>query len=268
MPTRVTATQPNEPISALFIRPQSAGPYPAVLYIHAHGHRYAIGAEELLDGRPALPCGAYAPDLAASGMAALCLDLPCFGARQHHSESALAKRLLWQGDTLFGVMLRELAGALDYLATRADVDATRIGALGLSMGATLAWWLAALDERVRAVAELCCLAEMARLIERGAHDLHGLYLTVPGLAAHHTTQDIAALIAPRPHLCAIGRLDPLTPEAAVDPLLDHLRGVYSAMGAADAFETVIEHDSGHVETPKMRRAVLTFLQRHLHAVAG
>ena len=38
---------------------------------------------------------------------------------------------------------------LDYLAARPEVDAARLGTLGLSMGSTMAWWLAALDERVR-----------------------------------------------------------------------------------------------------------------------
>jgi dipeptidyl aminopeptidase/acylaminoacyl peptidase len=42
------------------------------------------------------------------------------------------------------------------------VDAGRIGAMGLSMGATHAYWLAALDDRVAAVAHLCAFAEHGR----------------------------------------------------------------------------------------------------------
>jgi dipeptidyl aminopeptidase/acylaminoacyl peptidase len=50
-------------------------------------------------------------------------------------------------------MLGDLAAGLDALAADPDVDAgTRIGAMGLSMGATHAYWLAALDDRVAAVA--------------------------------------------------------------------------------------------------------------------
>jgi predicted esterase len=40
--------------------------------------------------------------------------------------------------------------ALDYLATRADIDPTRIGALGFSQGAMHALYLSAVDPRVRA----------------------------------------------------------------------------------------------------------------------
>ncbi|MCP4305243.1 MAG: alpha/beta hydrolase, partial [bacterium] len=41
-------------------------PVPALLYCHAHGDRYSIGREELLDSRPALQ-GPYAADLVERG---------------------------------------------------------------------------------------------------------------------------------------------------------------------------------------------------------
>ena len=65
------------------------------------------------------------------------------------------------------------------------------------MGATLAFWLAALDPRMKAVAHLCCFADLETLVASGAHDLHGLYMTVPGLLAVARTGEIAGLIAPR-----------------------------------------------------------------------
>lgn len=261
--TRQSPAWPGEPIPATFIRPPGPGPFPAVLYIHAHGGVYEIGRSELLDGRPMLASGAYAAPLLAQGLAVLAIDLPCFGERRHWTESALAKRLLWQGDTLFGVMLRELAAALDHLMARPDIDASRIAAMGGSMGATLAWWLAALDERVRAVVDICCLADLMTLIEGGGHDRHGIYMTVPGLLPEHPTASIAARIAPRPHLVCIGALDPLTPPLAVERVLVPLRAAYTAQGADSALEVLIEPASGHVETPAMRRTVLAFLAAQL-----
>lgn len=55
--------------------------------------------------------------------------------------------------------------AMDYLASRPDVDDQRLGALGMSMGSTKAWWLAALDARARLYMEVCCLTDYEELIK-------------------------------------------------------------------------------------------------------
>jgi hypothetical protein len=238
---------------------------PAVLAIHAHGGRYHIGADELLQGRPALRAPAYGEAFAAEGVLSLMIDLPCFGARQHHSEQTLAKALLWQGQTLFGAMLAELFGALDVMSGMPEIDPARLGAFGLSMGATLAFWLGALRPEVKAVAHLCCFADLATLVESGAHDLHGLYMTVPGLLPAFRTGEIAGLIAPRPQLACMGLVDPLTPPLAVERGVADLRAAYAAAGASERLSTLVSPDTGHVETPAMRAAVLDFFRRELHA---
>jgi hypothetical protein len=105
---------------------------------------------------------------------------------------------------------------------------------------------------------MCAYAEFATLIETGAHDLHGIYLTVPGLLNIASNGEIAGLIAPRPQFIGIGDLDPLTPPAAVDKALAETRTEYAQAGAADALIVHREAASGHVETPAMRAAVLDF----------
>ena len=45
--------------------------------------------------------------------------------------------------------------------------------------------LAALDDRIKAVAHLCCFADYDTMIELGAHDGHGHYMTIPGLAGRN-----------------------------------------------------------------------------------
>ena len=102
------------------------------------------------------------------------------------------------GRSLAGQMLGELASALDWLAAGPGTDPARIGVFGLSMGATLGYWLGAVEPRVAAVAHLCCFADFGPLVASGAHDLHGIYLTVPGLLAMASNGEIAGLIAPRP----------------------------------------------------------------------
>lgn len=257
----------GEDVPAIFVRPHRAGRHPAVLYCHAHGARYEIGARELTEGRPALLAPPYAEALATAGIAALCVEMPTFGARAARAESPLAKALLWRGETLFGLMLRELAGGLDHLVARPDVDATRIAAFGASMGATHAFWLAALDTRIAAVAHMLSFADLDLLIDGGGHDLHGIYMTVPGLCAAFRTGEIAALAAPRPQLACVGALDPLTPPAAVARAAQDAASGYARAGAADAWRLLEAPGSGHVETPAMRDAVLAFLARTLRPAA-
>lgn len=242
------------------MRPDGAGPFPAVLYCHAHGARYDIGRSELAHGRPALLAPPYGRLLAEAGYLVACFDMAGFGERQAEgTEGMLAKAALWRGRTLFGQMLAELSAALEYLAVRADVDAGRIATFGISMGATHAYWLAALDARVAATAHLCAFANIDGLIAAEQHDLHGIYMTVPGLLIHCDMGDVAALVAPRPQLVGAGGTDPLTPPQALDPALARLRNVYHRAGADDRLTSIVSPETGHAETPEMRRAVLDFL---------
>ena len=255
-------TDAGEPVRGLLTRPPGAGPHPAILYIHAHGGRYEIGASELTDGRTALQ-GPLGPVFADRGYVSLAIDLPCFGERATVTESAASKALLWRGRSLAGQMLGELSSALGWLAARPDVDPARMGAFGISMGATFGYWLAAVDLRIACVVHQCCYADFATLIEGGNHDLHGIYLTVPGLLDIASNGTIAGLVAPRPQLACIGDLDPLTPPEAVDRALVETRAIYAASAAPEAFELCREAAFGHQESPSMRDMTLGFLARTL-----
>ena len=225
--------------------------------------RYDIGAGEVVRGRPALH-GPLGPVLARAGFRVLAIDLPCFGGRAPHaSEGAAAKAALWRGGSLAGQMLGELASALDWLAADPGTDPRRIGVFGLSMGATLGYWLAAVEPRIAAVAHLCCFADFEALVESGAHDRHGHYLTVPGLLRIASNGEIAGLIAPRPQFVGLGDADPLTPPAATEPALAALRAAYAAAGAEAALRVHREPAAGHEETPAMRQALLEFLAEAL-----
>jgi len=252
-------TASAEPVRGFFCQPAGEGPYPAVLVIHAHGNRYDIGAGELLQGRPALqdPLG---PLLASRGIAALCLDMPCFGARAGVTEMAAAKAALWRGRSLAGQMLGECASALDWLSGQPGIRSDRIGVFGISMGATLGYWLAGVDDRVRVLAQECCLADFGALIATGAHDLHGIYLTIPGLLEVASNGAIAGMVAPRAQFIGIGDTDPLTPPGAADVALDEVKAAYAAGGRLAIHREPL---TGHVETPAMRAAMLAFLADEL-----
>lgn len=251
----------GETIPALFLHPRDPEtPVPAVLYCHAHGNRFDFGMAELMESRGSLQ-GAYGPALQALGIASLCLEMPAFGARQNRSESERAKKHLWNGTTLFGQMLEELAAGISFLADHADVDETRIGALGFSMGSTHAWWMAALDKRVKASVALCSFADLDCLTKTPAHDGHGIYMTVPGLLKTFSTGQIAGLAAPRALMIGVGLQDWSTPEPCFTKARAELETAYS--DAPEALHFHIEPDMGHVETPAMRQASLDFLEAHL-----
>lgn len=250
-------------VRALLTRPAGGGgPFPAVLYGHSHGGRREIGANELMDGRSYL-LSPFGPLLARAGYVTLCMDMPTFGDRHHTEESAAAKAHIWYGTSLIGQMVSEQAAALTYLSSREEVDPARIGAFGISLGSTLAYWHAALDLRLAAIAHLCCYADYATLVELGAHDNHGIYLLVPGMLRHISTGEIAGMVAPRPQLICLGDQDELTPPLSIERALAVTRPMYERAGAPDALEVFIQAGVDHRETPEMHEKVMAFFGREL-----
>ena len=252
-----------ESVPAYFVRPsEQNGPLPTILYNHAHGLNYELGKDELLVGRKELWETPYAEELTRKGYAALCFDTWAFGERQGRTESEVFKQMLWSGQVMWGMMVYDSLRAIDYLVSRPDVDADRLGTLGLSMGSTMAWWVAALDTRIKACVDICCLTDFEALIDTRGLDGHGLYYYVPGLLKHFTTAQVNALIAPRPHLGLAGNYDPLTPPAGLDRIDAELRQVYAEEGAPDAWR-LLRCETGHFETAAMRMEILSFLQQWL-----
>ena len=250
-----------EPVPAYFTRPlEGRGPYPVVLYNHYHDN--TLGKKELIEPGPGIVKPSYAEALARGGIAALCIDHWNFGERRGRAESELFKEMLWRGQVLWGMMIYDNLRAFDYLLSRDDVDRERTATFGLSMGCTLAWWTAALDERIKVTIDLCCMTDFEELIESRQLDGHGLYYFVPNLLKHFDTSSINALIAPRPHLSLNGNYDPLTPPRGLDKIDRALKSVYRAHGASDAWR-MYRRDHGHFETAEIRSEVMDWLVRWL-----
>lgn len=250
-----------EPIPAYFVRPKSSiGPLPCILYNHAHGNDYELGKDELINGRSALQDSPYAEALTAAGYSALCIDTWAFGERRGRTESEIFKEMLWKGQVMWGMMVYDSLRAIDYLESREDVDSSRIGTLGISMGSTMGWWTAALDERINVCVDICCLVDYHALIEARGLDGHGIYYYVPKLLKHFSASQINALIAPRPRLTLNGAYDPLTPLAGLQRIDNELHAVYEAEYAPDAWNSIIS-PSGHFETAEMRSEILSFLHK-------
>ena len=130
------------------------------------------------------------------------------------------------------------------------------------MGSTMAWWTAALDERIKVTIDICCLTDFHALIDSQDLDGHGVYYYVPDLLNYFTTAQINALIAPRAHLTLAGNYDALTPPAGLDRIDAELKQVYAAENAADAWE-LARYNIGHFETADMRARIVDYLARWL-----
>lgn len=111
----------------------------------------------------------------------------------------------------------------DFLRSRPDVDAGRIAALGMSMGSTMSWWVAALDEEVAACIDICCMTEFETFRQKGL-------------------------------------LDPLTPAEGLDIVDAELHRAYARAGN-EAGWRLVRSNTGHVETEAMRGEVIAFLRQ-------
>ena len=176
-------------VTALLLLPASRkGPVPAILWLHSstpdktqviipgtNGGDLSLGEAFVRAGYAVLSPDAYwHGDRAGTG--------PSGTAESGRAEQEdLFKLNLWLGRTLWGMFVRDDQVALDYLCSRPEVDASRIGATGMSMGSTRAWWLAAVDERVAAVVAVACLTRYQNLIAHGDLRQHGVYYFVNGL---------------------------------------------------------------------------------------
>lgn len=253
----------EELVPAYFVKPKGLrGRAPAVLYNHAHGGDYKLGKQELIDGRKELAKPPYAEFLTGLGYSALCIDSWVFGERATRTELDAFKEMLWKGQVMWGKMVYDSLKALDYLLTRPEVDTARVATLGLSMGSTMAWWCAALDERIKVCVDICCLTDFQALLEAKGLRGHGIYYYVPSLLKHFTTSQINALICPRWHLSLNGNLDALTPAKGLDRIDAELRKVYAAAGHPERWK-LLRYESGHQELPEMREEIRAFLTANL-----
>jgi dienelactone hydrolase/lysophospholipase L1-like esterase len=178
-------------------------------------------------------------------------------------QESLFKFHLWLGRTLWGMFVRDDQIALDYLCSRPEVDARRIGVSGMSMGSTRSWWLAAVDDRVAATVGVACLTRYQNLIAHGELRAHGIYYFANGLLKHCDSEGVLALIAPRPLLTLTGDIDRGSPVDGIKVLEEKVGAVYRANDASDQFKNIIYKDTGHVYTPQMRAELLAWFEKWL-----
>lgn len=258
-------------ISALLLIPANLkGSAPAVLWLHSstpdktqiiipgtNGGSESLGLALVRRGYVVFSPDAYwHGDRAGAGPAGT-------AETGFNEQQSLFKYHLWQGRTLWGMFVRDDQIALDYLAARPEVDARRIGATGMSMGSTRAWWLAAVDERIAATVGVACLTRYENLINHGELRQHGVYYFVNDLLRHFDTEGVVSLIAPRPYLALTGEIDAGSPADGIRVIEREMTKLYETLGAADRFRNVIYPGVAHSYTPEMRTATLDWFDRWL-----
>lgn len=241
---------------------QGTGPFPLVVVNHSHGGDYTNGRNEFITSSHYLQKLSFAKTLTDMGYAACCIDMWGFNERGGKAESELVKEMLWKGQVMWGMMIYDNIRMVDYMCEREDIDSSRIATIGMSMGALMAWWLAALDERIGVTIDICGQVDAETLMAKRGLDHHGFYSYVPGLLKYFTTLDIQKLIAPRPRMSLVGRNDRMCPIEGVEHLATGLHEAYEVAGKPGHWQPIVS-SGGHMETVEMRVAWQQFLAEHL-----
>jgi len=262
------SVEPGERVPAFVLLPKS-GPSrrPAILCHHQHGGEFELGK----DGPAGLgsdPNQRYALELARRGYVTMVFDALCFNERQDATgklkdssyERYEAMYRITEGKSLQGKYVWDARRALDYLETRAEVDASRLGMIGHSLGGQETLFTAAIDTRIRAAASSCGFGSL-RTLKRDRIN-HNSALYVPGLANNGDYGAVLAMVAPRPFFVAARTEDPIFPKDGIEETVAVARRAYGAAGAPDRLATFYEPGE-HAFSPTMRAAAYAWLDRWL-----
>ena len=139
------------------------------------------------------------------------------------------------GETMIGWRVYDVMRAIDWIETRPELDAKRVGCMGISGGGTCTMFAAALEPRIKAAFISGYLNTFRDSIMSLSHCIDNY---VPGILNWAELYDVAGLIAPRPLIAESGDRDPIFPIAASRESFARVKKVYEAFGAQD----MVEHD--------------------------
>ena len=266
-------TTPELRVPAYVLIPSKAKlPAPALVVLHDHGGFYVWGKEKVVavaEEHAVLTAfkqqyyggRSIASELASRGYVVITIDMfywgerrmlldedppsyrqplrmtkeeiDAFNRRSSQNEQLVARSLFTAGALLPGVLLWDDIRTLEYLTSRPEVDARRIGCIGLSVGGYRSFHLAALDERIKAAVDVGWMTAFAPTIRRHVINTVGLTFHIPGLYRYLDLPDLAGLIAPRSVFVINGTKDGLFPPAGVQAAFTKIRQCFQKAGAPD-----------------------------------
>ena len=262
--------EPGERIAAYLLAPDSATsgkPAPGICVWHQHNGQWSMGMSEPagLGGNPMHHTGLA---LAREGYVVLCPDALGFGEREKgykhkggNLERFLFLKYVVAGKCLAWKHILDMRRAVDFLASRAEVRADRLGCYGHSMGSTHTWLVGPWEPRLVALVGNCCLPTYAAIHREQL--LHCFPNFIPGLHAWGDTPDIAALIAPRALHLNLGELDGGSPIEEARRGLETIQRAYESQHAEKNFTHFVETGIGHVLSEAMWTRVKDVFARHL-----
>ncbi len=256
-------TEPGVVMPFYVLIPDSLqGTAPAVLAPHGHGSGGKL-APAGIASTPAMAATIsehnydYGVQAVRRGYVVFCPDARGFGERREWLTAApdslldsscrqLAHMALPLGLTVAGMWTWDLMVLMDYVATRPETQAEKIGCIGLSGGGLQTLWLAALDERVTCavISGYMYGVEDSLLHLSGNCDCN----YIPHMWETADMGDVAALIAPRPLLIEAARQDPLNGPRGIDNVDEQCaitRSAYKLLGVEERYATDY-FDGGHV----------------------
>ncbi len=272
-------------VPAYVLIPDGKGPFPAVNLLHDHGAHLFIGKEKMI--RP-LACedstvirdaeewsanygnqffGDY---LAQHGYVVFSADAPMWGERgqqegpRRDKYDMIAGNMMMYGIDLSAYMTYDDLSGTEFLASMPEVDSSRIGCAGWSMGAYRAWMLAALSDRIKAGVAICWLTttddQLSLKYDRTENG--GFANCLPGLRRWLDYPHIASLSCPNAMLFINGSQDKLFHVPGVEKAFRILHDVWQSQGADDRLETEL-WDMPHACPIKAQERTLQFLNKHL-----
>ena len=273
-------------VLAFLLVPKSAGPHPAVLLLHDHGAKFDIGKEKVIEPWDEPPQkmesarkwiiqyygGRFIGDeLAKRGYVCLATDMLNWsdrGGGGYENQQALAANLFQFGASWAGLIAHEDLRAAEFLATRPEVDAKRVAAMGLSVGGYRTWQTAALSDRIAAGVSVCWMATRKGLMVPRNNQTTGqsaFTMIHPGLANLLDYPDVASIACPKPMMFLCGGRDQLFPAASIEEAFGKMRRVWESQKAADRLVTRL-YDAPHEFNATMQDDAFDWLDRQIKPV--
>jgi dienelactone hydrolase len=165
------------------------------------------------------------------------------------------------GENIARYFINDSMRGIDYLVGRKDVDANRIGAFGCSGGGTSTAYLAALDDRLKAVGVACYITSFQELLPSatGAQEAEQSipYFIEQGL----DFGDWVEAFAPKPY-AIISTTNDMFPFEGARHTYDEAKRIFGIYGAEDQLQW-ITGPGGHGNLGPISPAILGFFLHHL-----
>ncbi len=256
-------SRPRHHVTGNLYIPQGQGPFPGVLVPCGHSDNGKAGATYQQ----------ICILLAKNGMVVLCFDPIGQGERFQMLDSSgkpVIRNTTEHTMAGIGALLvgRQLASyriwdgfrALDYLASRPEVDPKRLGCTGNSGGGTLTAYLMALDDRISVAAPSCFITSLERLFATiGPQDAEQ---NINGqVAAGMEHADYVTMRAPKPTLLTVGTRDFFDIRGSWDTYRE-VKLIFGRMGFGERVD-LFESDEEHGFTKPRRVATARWMSRWL-----